>query len=454
MDGTVNQHVDRLAQLPIPKALGILSYPLVLSNTLFTSHQVVNTFWVGKLGATAIAAVSVSFPVIFLLVSLGGGLSLAASILVAQYAGARNSPMLTHVSAQALSLVLTVATLFSVTGWISAGSLLHLIGVGSDVLPAATVYLRVSLLGIVFMFAFEIFQSILRGMGEVKFPLYLITCSVALNLILDPLFIFGLGPLPASGVAGAAYATLCTQCLLAVVSLWILLRRRDGVCLRPADFVPSLPTMKRILVLGVPGCIEQAVDALGLTVITAMVSGWGTTAIAAYGVAFRLLIIVLIPALGISTATATLVGHNMGAENFVRAKKCATVSAWYSFWFLTALAVPVFLGAEAVVRFFVPRDPAIISQGSTVLRFMAASFGLIGVQFSLIGALRGAGDTFMPMILTITSIWIIQIPVAYSLGRFTSLGAAGLWWSFPVSALLTAGLAIRQFNVHQWRRLL
>jgi len=451
MDDIVHERVHRLAQLPIPKALGILSFPLVMSNTLLTSHQVVNTLWVGKLGAKAIAAVSVSFPIIFLLVSLGGGLALAGSILVAQYAGARNTPMVMHVSAQSLSLVITVAALFSVAGWISAQPLLCLIGIGSDILSEATVYLQVSFLGLVFVFAFEIFLSILRGIGVVRLPLCLVACSVVLNLALDPLLIFGLGPVPARGVVGAAYATLLTEVLMAAVSLWLLLGRRYGVSLRPADFVPSVPTIKRVLLLGLPGCIEQSVDALGLTVLTAMVAGFGTTAIASYGVAFRLLVIVLIPVLGISMATATLVGHNVGAGDVVRAKRSATVSAWCSFWLLTAVAVPVWLSAESLVRLFVPRDPAVISQGASALRLMAASFGLIGVQFSLVGALRGAGDTLTPMLLTIAAVWIVQIPVAYSLSHFTSLGAVGLWCSFPVSAAVAAGYALRQMRKHHWR---
>jgi len=258
MDDTLHRTVTRLTQLSIPRALAALALPIVLANTLLTAHQLVNTFWVGRLGAPAVAAVSVSFPVIFLLVSVGGGLSVAGSILIAQYAGARDSRSVNHVSAQTMLMVVAVSALFSALGYPLAGPLLHAMGIGADIFEESTRYLQVSFLGIVFMFAFETSQSILRGVGEVKIPLYVIAFSVVLNLILDPLFIFGLGPVPAGGVVGAAYATLVTQGLAAAVGLAVLLRNRYGVQLRRLDFVPDIPLIRRIFRLGLPASVEQS----------------------------------------------------------------------------------------------------------------------------------------------------------------------------------------------------
>jgi len=453
MHNTLDQNVTQLSQGSIGKALFELSVPIVLSNTLYTSHQLVNAFWVGRLGAGAVAAVSVNFPVLFLLVSLGGGLAVAGSILVAQYAGARNYTAVNHVSAQTLLMVVATSAVLSVIGYVFVTPILRWMGTGADIFEDSAHYMRVSFMGIVFMFTFAMFQSILRGIGEVKIPLYVIALSVILNLILDPLFIFGWGPVRPGGVVGAAYATLMTEGLASLVGFWILFGSRYEVRLRLRDFAPDMALVKRVFLLGLPASVEQSMQALGMTVFTAFVSHFGTTANAAYGVGFRVLTFVIIPAFGISMATATLVGQSIGAGDFKRAKKTAVVSAWYAFWLLTATAVVVFAGATHLVRFFVPEDPAVIREGALVVRLMAGSFGLLGAQLSLMGAIRGAGDTVMPMVLTIVSMWVIRIPLAYYLSHYTSLGAIGLWYSFPAPAIVTTILAIVQFKRQHWKPL-
>ena len=453
MDTVLDRNVTRLTQISIGKALFILSLPIVLSNVLHTSHQLVNAFWVGRLGASAVAAVSVSFPVVFLLVSFGGGLAVAGSILVAQYAGARNHASVNHVSAQTLLMVAAISAVLSAIGYLLVNHILRLMGIGADIFEDSARYMQVSFLGIVFMFTFSIFQSILRGVGEVKIPLYVSAFSVALNLSLDPLFIFGLGPVPPGGVVGAAYATLVSQGLAALVGFCILLGSRYGVRLRLRDFVPDVALAKRVFLLGLPASIEQSMHALGMTVFTVFVSAFGTTAMAAYGIGFRVLTFVIIPAFGISMATATLVGQNIGAGNLARAEKTAVISTWYAFWLLTGAAVLMFLGATHVVRFFVPEDPAVIRAGALVIRLIAVSFGLIGVQMNLMGAFRGAGDTFMPMVLALVSVWVIQTPIAYYLSYCTSLGELGLWYSIPISVLATTIVTIVLFRRRRWKPL-
>jgi putative MATE family efflux protein len=241
-----------------------------------------------------------------------------------------------------------------------------------------------------------------------------------------------------------------TEGLASLVGFWILFGSRYEVRLRLRDFAPDMALVKRVFLLGLPASVEQSMQALGMTVFTAFVSHFGTTANAAYGIGFRVLTFVIIPAFGISMATATLVGQSIGAGDFKRAKKTAVVSAWYAFWLLTAAAVVVFAGATHLVRFFVPEDPAVIREGALVVRLMAVSFGLLGAQLSLMGAIRGAGDTVMPMVLTIVSMWVIRIPLAYYLSHYTSLGAIGLWYSFPAPAIMTTILAIVQFKRQHW----
>lgn len=453
MSDTLDRNIQRLTEGSIVRALATLAVPIILTNALHTSHQLINTFWVGRLGADAVAAVSVSFPLIFLLLSLGGGLAIAGSILTAQYAGARDRAMVNHVSAQTLLMVIVVSLLFSVMGYFAVPSILRLMGIGADIFDITAHYMRVSFLGIVFIFGFAMFQSIMRGIGEVKAPLYVVAGSVALNLVLDPLFIYGWGPLPAGGVAGAAWATLISQGLAAAVGLRLLFGRRYGLHLRARDFVPDGALIRRVFMLGLPASIEQSMQALGITVMTVIVSSFGTLAIAAYGMGFRIFTFIVIPAFGISMATATLVGQSMGAGNRQRGEEIAVLSAWVAFILLSAAGVAVFFGAVPIVRFFVPADPALIEQGALVVRLMAISFGFVGAQMGLSGAFRGAGDTVATMVLAIVSIWVLQLPLAWLLAKHTSLGSTGLWLAYPLSSIVTTVASIVYFRRGRWKKI-
>ena len=230
-----------LLEGPIFSSLLRLAIPIILATILQSAYQLTDAFWVGRLGAQAVAAVSVSFPFTFLMIALGAGMAIAGSTLIAQYYGARNWPMVNHVAAQTLLMVGLASVVFGSLGFWMAPGVLRLMGVEPDVIPGATQFMRVSFVGLVFVFGFAMIQAVLRGVGEVQKPLYIVLGTVVLNFALDPLLIFGIGPIPATGVAGAALATLGTQSLAAVAGLSLLLSGRYGIHLRPRDFRPDLP---------------------------------------------------------------------------------------------------------------------------------------------------------------------------------------------------------------------
>jgi putative MATE family efflux protein len=442
---------QRLSEGPIGRQLFALAMPIVLANSVQTSYQLINTFWLGRLGADAVAAVSVSFPIIFLLVSLGGGLTIAGSILVAQYTGARDYAKVNHVSGQTLLMVLSVSLALSVLGFFAVPTMLRWMGVTETVFNDAVSYMRVSFSGIVFVFAFAMYQSIMRGIGETKMPLYVISASVVLNLVLDPILIYGWGPIPALHVAGAAYATLITQALSAAVGMYLLFSRRFGLELKRRDLLPDWPLLARVFRLGLPASIEQSMQALGITMITMLVSTFGTLDIAAFGLGIRVLTFVIIPAFGISMAASTLVAQSIGAGRHERAEQVAVYSVWVSLLLLGALGVVFWFGAVPIVRFFVPDDAALIAEGAIVLRFIAASFVFSGVQLGLAGTFRGAGDTFITMLLAGIGVWCVQLPIAYLLSKHTALGAMGIWWMFPIAGLINTSIALAYFKWGRWR---
>jgi len=440
-----------LTQGSILKSLLLLAGPIVLGNLLQTGYQLVDAFWVGRLGAGAVAAVAVSFPINFLLIALGSGFSVAGSVLVAQNFGARNQPMVNHIAAQTLVLETGLALLLTVGAYFASPVILRLIGVGPDIFTEANEFQRVLFLGLPFSFGFLMFQALMRGVGEVRIPLYINLVTLALNFLLDPLFIYGWGPVPAMGVAGAAMATVCTQALSVVVGFAVLLRGRSGIVLGFRGFKPDFALMQRAFTLGVPSSIDLSARALGLSMMTVLATGFGTTVLATYGIGSRILALGIIPALGVSLACSTLVAQNIGARNPARALQTAYYAIGLSFTLLLLVGAAVYLAAEPLVLFFLSNDAAVTRDTVEFVRITAFSLCFTGVQQSVSGALRGAGNTLAAMMLTIIGAWVLQFPVAWYLSSHTALGFRGLWWSFVVANVLTALLAGLWFLRGSWR---
>jgi putative MATE family efflux protein len=437
----------------ILRPLAALAIPIVLANTIHTSHQLVNTFWVGRLGADAVAAVSVSFPVIFLLISIGAGLSIAGSILAAQYAGAGNRAMVGRVAGQTLGMTVVVALLLTAAGVAAAPPLLGLMQVAEQVFDDALAYMRLSFLGILWMFLFAMYQALMRAVGDTRRPLYVIAAAAVLNAILDPILIFGWGPLPALGVAGAACATLITQALCALIGLRLLFSTRFGLELKLRELPPDWSLIGRIVRLGLPASLEQAMQALGIAAVTLLVTGFGTLALAAYGIGFRVLTFVIIPAFGISMAASTLVGHSIGAGDLGRARRITRVSAWTGLLLLGSAGLLVALAAAPIVRFFVPQDPALVMAGAETLRWMALSFGFSGVQLALAGTFRGAGDTIATMALAAVGVWLVLLPLAWLLSTHLEFGARGVWIAYPIAGAINLLLALLYLRHGRWQRM-
>ncbi|HTM04456.1 MAG TPA: MATE family efflux transporter [Vicinamibacterales bacterium] len=440
-----------LLEGPIVPSLLRLAVPIVLANILASAYQLTDAFWVGRLGGSAVAAVSISFPVIFVLIAVGLGFGIAGSTLVAQYMGAGNQRMVNHVAAQTLLMVALTSVILGAIGYVIAPGLLRLMGVAPEVYDGALQFMRVSFVGLVTVFGFAMFQAVLRGVGQVTLPLYITAGTVLLNFLFDPIFIFGWGPFPEAGVAGAAYATLVTQTLAALIGLLALLTGKYGIHLQWSDFTPDWVFVKRTFVLGFPATIEQSARGLGMMVMTFLIATFGTVAIAAYGIGSNIFMFVLIPAMGLSMATSALVGQHIGAGKIERATRIAYLSAGIAFVTLQVIGILLFLFAHAIVAFFVPTDPAVVQTGARFLRIFSLSFGALGLQLALIGVFRAAGRMMTTMALAVIGQWVLQFPLAYLLGKHTARGLDGLWWAFPIAMVTSTVIATAWFLRGDWK---
>jgi putative MATE family efflux protein len=443
---------NKFTEGKIINSLFSLALPIIFANILQSAYQLIDTFWLGRLGADAVAAVSLSFPLLFLVLSIGAGLTLAGTVMVARYQGANNQKMIDFSSSQSVFLILLTSIVLAIISYFAAGPLMKIIGAGPDIIKDSITYFKVSSVGFVFLFIFFIFQSLMRGIGNVMLPVYIVLFTVILNAVLDPLFIYGYGAVPGFGVAGAAVASVITQAVAATIGLIILFRGKHGIKISLASMYFNTENLKRTFKLGFPASIEQSTRALGMTMMMVIVTSFGSDIVAAYGIGARMLSFIVVPALGLGIATTSLVGQNIGALKIKRAEKVANLSAKVAFFGFTGLGLIMFLVAEPLTTFFIPDDLEVIQEGALFIKIMSLSFGFLGLQQVMNGTFNGAGFTKASMFISIMTLWIVRFPLAYILSNTFEIGPVGIWWSFPISNLIAGIIAFSYFKTGYWKK--
>ena len=448
------------------KPLVVLSLPIVLSQLLQVGYNLADTFWVGQLGQAAVSALSYSWPLVFLMISVAGGFTVAGTVLVAQHKGAGDDQRVDHVAGQTVAFVGVLAAVFSALGWLLTPWLVGLVGAapGSTEYALAVEYTRTVFLGVVFMFGFFVFQALLRGWGDTRTPLALMALGVALNVLLDPFLILGfdggllsmlgleglsarlyaLTGFAGVGVQGAAIATVFSRGVGAVLGLVWLFSGQVGIDLSPADLRLELDTVREIVDIGAPASVEQSMRALGITALTALVALAGDDAVAAFGIGNRLNSLVFLPALGLSRGIETVVGQNLGADQSARAKRAVTYAAGIIIGVLAAVSLLAVGFARPITAVFIEGAGAgaVADLGAAYLRIIGPTFAFLGVFQVLQGAFRGSGSTRTAMVFSVLEIWAFRLPIAAGLVVVVGMGATGIWTSIAASnvlAMLVAG---------------
>jgi putative MATE family efflux protein len=437
---------------PLVGILLRVAVPITLTNLSQSAYELVNAFWVGRLGENAIASIAASGPLFTVLISLGSGLATAGAVLVAQNAGARLHHALDHITGQTLLMVACMATAFALIGEGFSSALLRFIGVEPAVHDLAAHYLHIRYVGMVPMFCFMATQAMLQAVGEVRFAMLVQMGAILCNVLLDPLLIFGVGPLPRLGVGGAALATVLVQTGALVVALRHLLSGRSALHLRMHDFRPDWSHLRRAAALGVPACIEQGVRTFSSLLLMSLAAGFGTLALAAYGVGTRLLFLWFSPMIGLSIATSAVVGQNIGAGLEARGRAAARLSAWLAFLGLTAVGLVLIPFVPAIMRTLAPGQEAVIAEASRFAWIYLPFLGVLAVPQALLGAFRGAGSTGQSMTISIIMQWVFQMPSAWLIALATPLGVLGVWWSYPIANCAAAILCLLWFRYGPWRK--
>ena len=395
----------------IGKPLFYLSLPIVITNLLQTAYNLVDTIWLGRYSTEALAAISFAFPVVFFLISLGLGISIAGSILVAQNTGAGDEAKAEFAASQTVTFAIIASVLLGGFGYFAVGDILELLGASEEVLPGATAYLEIISLGMVFMFAFFVFMSLMRGYGDTITPMLVMLVTVVVNLILDPFLIFGWWVFPELGVVGAAYATVFSRAMATVIGMSIMFRGTRGVEIHLSQMAPDFGYFKKLLRIGIPASVEGTGNAIAVNLMLVIVGTFPTVVVAAYGVGVRMFSVIFLPAIAVGRGVETMVGQNIGAKEEDRAASASHFAARSMFIVLAGVGVLTWLGADNIVAVF-SDDPEVVEVGRLFLRYVAPTFGFTGIFHSYKGGFRGAGRTLTAALVSITMLGVIRLPVA------------------------------------------
>jgi len=463
MSDDASEHSHRFTEGPIVWPLLALAGPLTMTQLLQVAYNLTDTFWVGRLGTDPVTALSFAWPIVFLLVSLGAGMTNAGTILVAQHSGAGNEDRLGHVTGQTMAFNAALSVVVAAIGFVLAPQFLAAIGAtpGTAVHDQATIYLRIVVLGMPFTFGFHVFMAVLRGWGDTKTPMYLMVFSVGLNVVLDPFLVLGFAGNPlfgwlgleglqatlhagtgfgGFGVAGAAVATVFSRALAAVVGGWLLFGGHVGLRLSVADLLPERATIEQIVRIGTPGAIDQSTQSIAAIVMTALVATVGADAVAAYGIGNRFVSLVWLPMAAMGMSVETVVGQNLGGGHRDRARRTVYVAiAILGAVFVVASALTVVF-AEGIVDVFVTGEgsDAVVDHGATFLRIVAPTWVIMAVYHMMNGAFYGSGSTRLAMIVGVTSLWGARALLAVTLVLVLGLGATGAWASIALSNVTAA----------------
>ena len=447
-DGLLDRTRFDVTRGSIPKSILRLAWPMIAANVLQTLFNVVDMIFVGRLGPASIAAVALSGVIMMLIMTVLMGIAIATQAMVARFVGARDSTAAADIATQSLLLGTIVSLLLACVGIIFSPHLLKMLGATTQVLTLGTGYLKIMFAGTLTMFLMFLIRAILHGAGNAIVPMRLLVFSTILNIILDPLLIFGIGLFPKLGVNGAAYATVTARGLGMIIGLFVLFKGRSGIKLRPHKLRIDLNLMWRIVKIGIFSSLQALLRNISQMAITRIVAVYGTFAIAAYGIGMRVRMVVMMPGFGLATATATLVGQNLGTQDPERAEKSGYLSVLFYEIFMVSLGILFFIFARQVVGIF-NSQTEVIDVGSMYIRILSLSFVFLALSIVLGRAMNGAGDTLSPMVITLVTLLGLRIPLAGGLSR--ELGTNGIWLGMALSDVANGVITTLWFSRGKWK---
>jgi putative MATE family efflux protein len=434
----------------IRKAIFYLAIPMMLEMVMESLFAVVDIFFVGKIGIEAVAAVGLTESVLSIIYSVSMGLSMAATAIVARRVGEKKPKKAADAAFQAILLATLLSAGIGALGYLYAKDLLRLMGGEGAVVEEGYRYTEIIFGGNVSVMLLFLINGIFRGAGNAAIAMRSLWLGNGLNILLDPVLIFGIGPITGMGIEGAAWATFLGRSVGVLYQIYYLVNDRAVVRITRQNVVFRLKTIGNILRVSFGGMGQFLVESASWIFLTRVVAESGSVSLAAFTISMRILMFTLLPAFGLSNAAATLVGQNLGADQPERAEKSVWSSARYNAVFLGLISIIFIAAGDFFIGLF-SDNPQVIREGSLALLIICLGYVFFAYGMVVSQSFNGAGDTYTPTLINISLFWVLQIPMAYFLAIQQQLGATGVFVSISVCHSLHALVSIWLFRKGKWK---
>ncbi len=434
----------------LSRAILLLAVPMVLEMIMESIFAISDMFWVSKLGPDAVTVVVMTEAMMTLVYTTAMGLAMGTGAIVARRIGAKDADGAGRGAVQAIILGVSIAAIIGVAGIVLGPRLLATMGGSPAVIAMGGVFPRVMIGGSATVLLLFVINAAFRGAGDASITMRTLWLANAINIVLGPCFIFGWGPFPRLGVTGAAVATTIGRGVGVLYQVRALARARGRLRVTRAHLRVDGATLRTILRLSQSGALQVFVGMASWIVLMKLVAPFGSSVVAGYGIAFRVVMFALLPSWGLGNAAATLVGQSLGAHNPERGEQAVWRAAFYNFVFLGCVGLCFVIFASDIVRLFSP-VPEVVAAGGRCLRIVSAGFLFYAYGMVVTQAFNGAGDTRTPMLINIVCFWLWEIPLAYVLSRPVGMGPTGIFLAIATAFSLVAIMGVTLFRRGRWK---
>jgi len=437
-------------QIGIGKAVFLLAVPMILELVMESTFAVVDIYFVGTLGASAVATVGLTETYMFLLYSVAMGMSMAVTAIVARRIGEKEKEQASITAVQAIFIAVLMSLPFSFAGIFFAKDLLGLMGADAWTLEHGYRYTQWMLGGNAVIVLLFVINSVFRGAGDAAIAMRVLWLANGINIILDPALIYGLGPFPELGIEGAAIATTIGRGIGVLTQLWVLFNGGKHIRALRSHVQLNWKVIANIVRTSLGGVGQMIVAMASWIFVMRIISEFGSPAVAGATIALRIMMFTLMPAWGMSNAVATLVGQNLGAKQPERAERSVWITGFWNMGFLVGVSICYFLFSDSLVGIFTD-DAEVIAVGSKWLTIVSYSYFVYGWWMVSVQAFNGAGDTTTPTKINLVFFWLIQIPLAYVVAKELGLGYTGVFWAIFASETSVGLFTLWLFTKGKWK---
>ena len=428
----------------------MLSVPMILEMVMESLFAIVDIFFVSKVSVNAIATIGLTESVIFLVFAIAIGLSMAATAMVARRTGEHKPEEASEAAWQAIIIAAAFSMLISIAGFFFAKDVLQLMGASDAVVAEGYGYTKWMLGGNITIMMLFLINAIFRGAGDASLAMRTLWFANGINIILDPILIFGLGPIPAFGVEGAAIATTIGRGSAVLYQLYNLFYKSNLIQIKRYHLKPNFPVMLKIIKVSMGGMGQYLIGTASWLFMVRIISLFGSEAIAGYTISMRVIMFSILPSWGLSNAAATLVGQNLGASQPDRAEKSVWTCARYNMFFLLFVSILFFVFAENIVGLF-NADGKVAEYAIQSLHYITVGYIFFAYGMTISQAFNGAGDTRTPTIINFFAYWLFQLPLAYFLAVKLEMGPSGAFLSVAITIFFIASAFVIAFRRGRWK---